>query len=148
SGIPLAAQLLDLADLDRGAGIGQIAAQLVYLGALERARQVLGAKTKLRVRPLLWRTTQVGPSRRCSMRRPHSQVVNGSCDVQIADWPSSRMPWLSRRINATAVSWFLPKNCSSASLGTSLYDVMIVDRFSQVMPSSEANRPTAMSPSW
>ncbi len=82
------------------------------------------------------------------MRRPHSQVSNGSCDVQIAVCPSARMSWLSRRTSATAVSWFLPKNWSSASLGTSLYDEMIVARFSHVTPSSEANRPTAVSKSW
>ena len=43
-GVARALQLLDLAHLDRRAGIGQVAAQLVDGGALERARQVLAGE--------------------------------------------------------------------------------------------------------
>src|SRR5262249_33811832 len=51
-GVARALQLLDLAHLDRRAGIGQVAAQLVDLGALERARQVLAGEDEVARAPL------------------------------------------------------------------------------------------------
>src|SRR6266550_2894385 len=117
------------ADRARGHGWGQRIAD----DAHRAERRPLEANSIRRLRPEHLRIAGDGPAETVARGRRAAQdeFVDGQERV-VEEWIGSR------RTSATAISWFVPKNCSSASLGTSLYDAMIVERFFQAMPSSEA----------